>query len=778
MAKNKRPNPRPAQGRKDPNPASFPALPAQVLAQYSAGHFAAAEVALRAFLASHPRHPQAWVYRGWSLAQLKRPQEAISCLEAALKLDGGQPEIWFELGNLKQESGQTGQARKCYRQALDLNPDLAEAWNNLGLSLGGEKQWDAAKACYERALACRADYLQARVNLGGLYRNSGQPAAAEDCFRVAARLDPKAPAPQIHLGFLYFEQGRWREAQERFMTAHRLAPEHPLINNNLGALLLRAGRAEEAEAFLRRAIRQQPDYADALFNLASALHEQSRLDLAEVHYRRALELRPDHFSAHRQLAALLAQRGSYAEALAHSERALRRSPAAPLARLRHLSLCPVVPQDRASLTQWRENLLDELLRFPPVDLQSCLGELATCEARPGFYLAYQGEDNRAIKEAYGRLFVGGEEAVVGRRTGEIRVGFVVTGGHESIFLKCCRGLLEHWDEGLSAVTVIAPAASMARLKAAVNNPRVSWFDLPPRLDQAASALAQAAFDVLYYWEIGSDSTNYFLPHLRLAPVQCTSWGTPDTTGIATVDYYLTWGGWECEGYRERYSERAVALERPPVCYLRPEFDSASFMARSGFGLDPERPFYLCPQNPLKIHPDFDDLLARLLEREPRAQLAVIAGSDERWSDLLQQRWRKTMGPRAESIRIFPRQSYQGYFNLVSLADAVLDTLHFSGGNTSFEILATGTPIVTLPGKPARSRFTHGCYQLMGVDDCIARDEVDYLDIVSRLGNGPGFRSAVRKKIAANRDALFEDVAAVKGFQEFVVTAALEARAEG
>jgi hypothetical protein len=36
---------------------------------------------------------------------------------------------------------------------------------------------------------------------------------------------------------------------------------------------------------------------------------------------------------------------------------------------------------------------------------------------------------------------------------------------------------------------------------------------------------ETACDLIYYWKVGTDALNYFLPFGRLAPVQCTGWAT-------------------------------------------------------------------------------------------------------------------------------------------------------------------------------------------------------------------------------------------------------------
>ena len=68
---------------------------------------------------------------------------------------------------------------------------------------------------------------------------------------------------------------------------------------------------------------------------------------------------------------------------------------------------------------------------------------------------------------------------------------------------------------------------------------------------------------------------------------------------------------------------------------------------------------------------------------------------------------------------------------IPAADVLLDTFHFSGGNTSFEAFAVGTPVVTLPSGFLRGRFTAGLYRKMGVADLIAETAESYVDLALR-----------------------------------------------
>src|SRR6185436_15263966 len=92
-------------------------------------------------------------------------------------------------------------------------------------------------------------------------------------------------------------------------------------------------------------------------------------------------------------------------------------------------------------------------------------------------------------------------------------------------------------------------------------------------------------DVLIYPEIGMDPATAKLACLRLAPVQATSWGQPQTSGLPTMDYYLS----------------AQALELPPgtSCWLPHAADAAPGARQPAPDLPAAEVLLLCPGTPFK-----------------------------------------------------------------------------------------------------------------------------------------------------------------------------------
>ena len=102
-----------------------------------------------------------------------------------------------------------------------------------------------------------------------------------------------------------------------------------------------------------------------------------------------------------------------------------------------------------------------------------------------------------------------------------------------------RGILEHLSATLFELVIICSNEGSGLVRSEIRNKEIRLVTYPSSYDQIIETLRQEEFSILYYWEVATDSLNYFLPFMRLAPVQCTSWGIQVTTGIPTMDYYLS-----------------------------------------------------------------------------------------------------------------------------------------------------------------------------------------------------------------------------------------------
>jgi protein O-GlcNAc transferase len=664
-------------------------------------------------------------------------------LEKVVRSDRRDADAWYALGAVNHRQGAHDEAARCYEKTIALNPAHPEAYFHLGNLRGQAGDFDRAVPCYRKALQLAPRSAEAARNLGAVLQALGRTGDAIECYRGA--LSRGAASADIHF--------------------------------NLGNALADLGAYADSIAAYRDALALAPRRADILINLGIALEESGDLDEAVVQYENALAAEPGSSAARRCLGAALAEQGRTGEALACYREALARAPDDGL-KLRLAMLLPAIPGSLEELRRWRGRFEAEIARLEaePVTLSE-----PTEIAGTNFYLSYHGLNNRELHTRVAGLYARACPALSWtaphcadpkRRPGKIRVGFISRYLHDHSIGKTTRGLVANLSrEQFEVASLFAPPSHEDETSRFIREHSDRSLALPRNLDAARRAIAGLELDVLFYQDIGMDLFTYLLAFSRLAPVQCVSFGHPDTTGIASVDYFISNDLFEPAGAAAHYSERLFLLRDLGTLayYYRPPAPAAT-KRREDFGLPAEAHLYLCPQTLFKLHPEFDALLAGILRSDPRGLVVLICAKSSRWVDLLEARFKATMPDVASRIVFLSRQDSAGFASLLAACDVVLDTIHFNGMNTSLEAFSAGTPVVTLPGDFQRGRHTAGMYRKMEFTECIAADQNDYVRIAARLGTEEDYRRHVSSEILRRNEVLFEDMRVVREFERFFVEA--------
>jgi predicted O-linked N-acetylglucosamine transferase (SPINDLY family) len=121
------------------------------------------------------------------------------------------------------------------------------------------------------------------------------------------------------------------------------------------------------------------------------------------------------------------------------------------------------------------------------------------------------------------------------------------------------------------------------------------------------------------------------------------------------------------------------------------------------------------------------------------------------------------------VIVRPQVGHDDYLALCAACDAMLDSVRWSGGNTSLDAIACALPVVTLPGAYMRARQSAAMLAQIGVPELVARDAADYVAIAMRLASDREWRDDVSARIDRGAGQLFDDPAPVEAF-----AAALEA----
>ncbi len=699
--------------------------------------------------------PQLAINEAIVLQRSGRLEDASATASRALRRWPSDPSLLLLCANLRQDLGDLAGAQVHLEKAVQLDPKFAQAHNNLGIVLRSRGFKSEAAAAFRAAVAAKPDYMRAWNNLGSTLLHMEGAEEAVACFEKALALDPNYAYAHLNLGLYHLALGRYADAEASLVRATQLEPRMADAHLGLGRLHRELLDLDRAEQCLRQSTALNPGGIDAFLGLAEVLAEKGQRGAAIDCYRRALQVQPTNLRARIGVALTLPQ--VYAEG-------------AEIDTLR---------------TLYAQGLADLEARAP--ELVSALNaeERAGTVQWNNFYLAYQGRDDRELQAAFARFQRAILEptlaqfyqpiAVRSRRGRRLKIGFV-----SQFFYHCTAGnYFKSWITKLDPKRFETgvyslhnrPDAVTAEIESAAARFRQKTFTFTG----LAQALRAEDFDVLIYPELGMNPRVFTLASLRLAPLQCAGWGHPVTTGHANVDVFFSSEAMEPDNGQQHYTEKLMTLPGIGTCYPRPEVPEPA--ARASLGLPDDAILCLFPQSLFKVHPDNDALLVEILAREPRAVLVMFQSRFEPITRLFVDRLSRGFAARgvatAGRVKLLPNVGHADYLRVNLACDVMLDSLYWSGGNTSLDAIACGLPVVTRPGALMRGRQSAGMLSLMELDELVVDSAEDYVEMALRLGRDRAFRDAIRRALAERSDRLFDQEAPVHALEDFLLSSVPE-----
>jgi predicted O-linked N-acetylglucosamine transferase (SPINDLY family) len=400
-----------------------------------------------------------------------------------------------------------------------------------------------------------------------------------------------------------------------------------------------------------------------------------------------------------------------------------------------------------------------------------------------FYLAYQGHNDRDLQRIYGSLVCrimadryGPATLPNPPRTDEpVRVGIVSGFFFEhSVWKMPLKGWLDQLDHRrfrLFGYHTGHKQDAETKAGAAFCERFVAG---PLSIGQWRQAILADAPHVLIYPELGMDPTCPQLAAQRLARIQCTSWGHPDTSGFPTVDYYLSSDPMEPADAQEHYTERLVRLPHLSSYYEPSDIPQAT-TAPPELALRPTATVYLSSQSLFKYLPQFDYVFPDIAREAGDCQFVFLENRSRDVTELFRQRLQRAFAASglqaADYCLIMPRLDRPRFQAVMSRCHVFLDSIGWSGCNTALESLAYNLPLVTLPGSLMRGRHVMAMLTIMGIRDTIGQTIADYIAIAARLARDLSWRRSISEQLRTKKHRLYRDHNSIAGLERFLESAA-------
>jgi protein O-GlcNAc transferase len=679
------------------------------------GQYEAALVSIEKALALNKQYAEAHLNKGNVYGKLKRHDEALRAFDEALCLNPALANAWLGRGIIFRETKRYDEALTAYDKALSIKPDLENAWLGRGNVFCDLKRHDEAFAAYDKALSIRSDLAEAWLGRGNVFCDLKRHDEAFAAYDKALSIKPDLENAWLGRGNVFC----YLKSHDKALTAYD------------------------------KALSIKPDLAEAWLGRGNVLIEFNRTDEAIAEFQHALVIKPDYAVA--RFAACFAElRILYAD---EQEIVLRREAYAQ--KLRAL--------------------------YDDVETGSEQGDLVSAiEFKQPFYLAYQGYNDCDLQALYGSLVCHIMEheypAVPLPRPPSldetVRVGVVSAFFHRHpVWNLLIKGWIGQLDRkrfkvfGYHLGTRRDPQTDIA----ATICDRFVHRDLAVE-KWRQEILADAPHVLIYPGQL-MDGISIQLAGQRLAPVQCSSWGHPETSGMSTLDYFLSSDLMEPADAEQHYTEKLVRLPNLSI-YYEPTDMEAVKMSREELGLRSDATVFWSGQSLFKYLPQFDLVFPRIAKKASNCQFVFIqfqgaAGITELFKERLDRAFAAFGLSAADYCVFLPRLSPEQFVGAIGQCDVVLDSLPWSGGNSTLECLSHNLPIVTMQSGLLRGRHTAAILRMMGITETITETIEDYIATAVRVANDPNERRALSRKVANNKHRLYRDRHCIAALENFI-----------
>ncbi|MFN8673519.1 MAG: tetratricopeptide repeat protein [Candidatus Sericytochromatia bacterium] len=668
-----------------------------------------------------------------------------------------------------QTSGNIIQAEIIYKKVLQYDPDNASVLPALGIISFLLQKNEQAFFYLEKSLEKQPEEVFNYVNMAKVLFKMNKLDKAISFTENSLIKFPNNDVLLALLGTFYAVIGN----KEKFIYNYEKAIEINSKNfdcyNDFANALINFGELDKAIYNYEKALEVNP-YSDKTYNnIANTYKLKNDNEKALRNYEKAITF-SDDIIIHNNLGNFYYDvYGDYKKSQQIYLNLNDRSANKIIYKLAKLLKLPIIAKNNSEIHENKAKLKD-FLKKDFSNYKFDYNDIVNLNLMPPYILKFYGENDLELKQSFYELFSNTFRPLPQNyiKNDRIHVAFIVSEGHEPIFVKCMGAFLEklalrdfkisiicQFNTGLNEIRPYLRAKDIDYIQINCND-----------LYYSASIISACKIDILHHWEVGSDCFNYFLPFLKPAKIQVTSWGTSVTSGIKTMDYYISSKKLETDDWDKYYSEDLVLMEKIPVFYkkLKTRFENEDFKYRY---IRKDKKLYLYNQNIRKLLPEHDILFGRILERDPKAIIGIIEDKSIELTNLLKNRILNNLTQYGNRIIFIPRLNHLEYLELTHSADVCLDINTYSGSNTSYDAFLCGVPMPHYKGKTLNDKFTEAIYNQANITDLTADNNNEYIEKLYMVANNEEYRKHLKIQINNAKDLVFEDIEVVDEFEKFV-----------
>lgn len=731
--------------------------------------------------------------------------ESRTLYEDILSLTTEDSEILYQLGMVYYELEEYDKAQEKIDESLCLNPESSLCYDGLGMILEAKNEYNQAIKAYAYAIEYNEKNTESYIKLANLLKKFNLFSEAESVYENAITNEIKHSAIYMNFANLLVENEQAERAIELYKKAIELQNNYSVLYYNLALALEKTGNVTEAllhygrqayyEGRLDDAIGYFEQYRQTGNGDLDFYNEIGFIYLRHSEHTKVIEV---HEEGIRKYSDSIYQRvylisgyhkiGYYDKAIQVVDEAIAffKPEQAFIFQGYKQSLLPIIYDSIIEIEQTRQNFLTNLntlieqIKLETEEEKKYAYFLA--RNRNNYYLHFHGENDLIIQIQYANFvakimnnvypeFSNPIEIPQCHSEDKIRIGYICHRTHAlgQLFLGwikyCNRDKFEIYVYDIGAV--IAPQTESFRIHSDI------YHHIPRNIKKVIQQIREDSLHILTFLDISIEPEMCCLSTLKLAPIQCSTWGHPITSGSSQIDYFLGSDAMEPSDAQEHYSEELIRLPNLGICIPQPSLPDL-VKTNSDFSLPENKILYLSCQMTAKYLPQYDVIFPEIAKLVPNAYFVFFeAYESKKITEKFKQRLNNIFSSYNLELENFcqfiPRLSTKDYLNIHLLSDVFLDTIGWSGGLTTLDAIACCLPIVTLPTAFMRGRQSYGMLKIIDSLETVASNLDEYIEIAARLALDSDWNTKIRHIMKNNKDRLFDDRSCIEALERFYET---------
>jgi predicted O-linked N-acetylglucosamine transferase (SPINDLY family) len=673
-----------------------------------------------------------------------RWHDALAYFQVIETLGKIDPALYSNIGNLLLELNNITEAIKNFDISLSLNPNYIEAINNKGVALQILGLNDQALLCFTKAIEIDPCQYDAFINIGNLF---------QDKYLL-------------------------EDAMINYKKALLLAPKNSSIFNNIGSVYLKLNMLDNALSNFNNAIEIDANCANAFYNRCLTFIEMKLFSEALLDIDRVVQLdshNPEVFflkgNIQKELFLIQQAKDSYFKSFS-----LNRNLKSKIA-LIFLNSLPIY-SDKVDHYKIRSDIINELKELQININFNYFKDITNIHLdiglSPPFYLSYQEVNNKELLVENAKIYSLVMKSLNKKFllpkyhinvSKKIKIGIIGEQIRDhAVYATITSGIIEEINKNIFEIYIFHLGKNKDSQTFESIKHIHKYTDNKNSLVDWCNSIFECNLDVIFYPEIGMDTLTIQLASLRIAPIQMVSWGHPETTGLESIDYFLSAELFEPSESHTFYSEKLVKLSNLGCYYKKlnvlPTKPTLDFTIMEG-------PILLCPGTLYKYNQNDDDIFIQIIRTLKKCKFIFF---DQRpyWTNQFKLRLKRLFEfnnlDMDEYVIFLPWMKPSDFFWVLKYSTVYLDSIGFSGFNTAMQAIECTTPIVAYEGLFLRGRLASGILRRLNLDELIANTKEEYVRLVVKIATDYSYRQKIIDLIRKNKDILFDDLQPIRDLE--------------